>query len=99
MNKQDISKGAESITATLERTSDLQTNNLIRLQTITCLVSEEAAKMLDKRFEAQMLEVLLKVFPDRQYDKYSLAMWCPSSCIIFLEGTNDYLLAPWIWLP
>lgn len=71
-----VDKGVEIIIATPGRLNDLVQAKTIDLKSITYLVLDEADRMLDMGFEAEIRKVLLAIRPDRQTVMTS-ATWPP----------------------
>uniref|UniRef100_A0A3Q3WKY4 RNA helicase n=1 Tax=Mola mola TaxID=94237 RepID=A0A3Q3WKY4_MOLML len=61
-----VKSGVDIVIATPGRLNDLQMNELIKLNSVTYLVLDEADRMLDMGFEPQIMKILLDIRPDRQ---------------------------------
>lgn len=72
----NVRNGVEIIIATPGRLNDLVNNGVIKVESITYLVLDEADRMLDMGFEPQIRKILLDIRPDRQTIMTS-ATWPP----------------------
>jgi len=70
----DLRNGVEILIATPGRLLDFLESKTTNLHRVTCLILDEADRMLDMGFEPQMRKIISQVRPDRQTVLYS-ATW------------------------
>ncbi|XP_063446291.1 uncharacterized protein LOC134725927 [Mytilus trossulus] len=83
---QKLSRGAEVCIATPGRLNDFLSSGETNLDRCTCLVLDEADRMLDMGFEPQIRQIIEQIRPDRQ-----TLMWSATWPEEVQELANDYL--------
>lgn len=61
-----VSGGVQIVIATPGRLNDLVQADILKVESVTYLILDEADRMLDMGFEPQIRKTLLDVRPDRQ---------------------------------